>query len=116
MNEMYSNREDYRDDYRRDYRDDYRRDYRDYRDDYREDYMDYRRDYDRRGGRRNYRNYREHDYHEELEMVMEDMRESSRKLEDISEMANNQQDKNMLMKIAQKEKENYHYIKQMMEK
>jgi len=105
-------RENYRDDYREDYRDDYRN-YRDY---------DYRRDYDRRGGKinnrdyRNYRNYRGGDYYEELEMTMEDMREQYRKLEDISEMATNQQDKNMLMKIAQKEKENYSYIKQLVEK
>lgn len=109
MNDMYANRGDYRDDYR-DYRGDYR-DYRDYRDDY--------RDYDRRGGRinnRGYRSYREQDYYEELGMVMEDMRESSRKLEDVSEMAHNAQDKSMLMKLAQKEKENYNYIKQMMEK
>lgn len=93
------------------------RNYRNYRDDYRDDY----RDYDRRGGKinnrdyRNYRNYRE-DYYEELEMLMEDMREQYRRLEDISEMASNQQDKNMLMKVAQKEKENYNYLKQIMEK
>ena len=105
-------RENYRDDYKEDYRDDYRN-YRDY---------DYRRDYDRRGGKinnrdyYNYRNYRGGDYYEELEMTMEDMREQYRKLEDISEMATNQQDKNMLMKIAQKEKENYSYMKQLVEK
>lgn len=102
-------RENYRDDYREDYRDDYRN-YKDY---------DYRRDYDRRGGKinnRDYRNYRGGDYYEELEMTMDDMREQYRKLEDISEMATNQQDKNMLMKIAQKEKENYSYIKQLVEK
>lgn len=114
MNEMYPNRDDYRNN-REDYRDNYRYDYRD---DYRDDY---RRDYDRRGGRmnnrnyRNYRNYRE-DYHEELEMVMEDMHEGYRKLEDIAEMATDMQDKNMLMKIAEKEKENYKYIKQIVEK
>ena len=113
MNEMYtSNRDDYRGDYR---------DYRDYRDDYRGDYRDYRdyRDYDRRGGRinnRSYRNYREEDYYEELEMAMHDMKGQARRLEDISDMAHNPQDKNMLMKIAQKEKENYGYIKQMLEK
>lgn len=96
---------------------DYRDDYRDYRDDY-----NYRRGYDRRGGRinnrnyRNYRNYREEDYYEELEMAMEDMKEQHRKLEDISEMAHNMQDKNMLMKIAQKEKENYNYLKQIVDK
>ena len=64
---------------------------------------------------RNYRNYRE-DYHEELEMAMEDMREQFRKLEDISEMAHNMQDKNMIMKIAQKEKENYMALKQIIDK
>ena len=101
--------ENYRDDYREDSRDDYRN-YRDY---------DYRRDYDRRGGKinnRDYRNYRGGDYYEELEMTMDEMREQYRKIEDISEIATNQQDKNMLMKIAQKEKENYSYIKQLVEK
>ena len=120
MNEM--NSRDYDD---RNYNDkgyDYR-DYRDYRNerDYR-DYRDYderRRDYDRRGGKinyRNYRNYRGQDYYEEVEMAMEDMREQYRKLEDIAEMADNQQDKNMIMKIAEKEKENYMYLKQLIEK
>lgn len=123
MNEMDMNNRDYRYDnryydenihgnmgYRENYRNDM--DYRDY---------DYRRDYDRRGGRinnryRNYRNYREQDYYEELEMTMHEMKETSRKLEDIADMAENQQDKNMLMKIAQKEKENSQYIKQLVEK
>ena len=97
--------------YRENYRNDM--DYRDY---------DYRRDYDRRGGRinnrsyRNYRNYREQDYYEELEMTMHEMKETSRKLEDVADMAENQQDKNMLMKIAQKEKENSQYLKQLVEK
>ena len=99
--------------YRENYRNDM--DYRDY---------DYRRDYDRRGGRinnryrnyRNYRNYREQDYYEELEMTMHEMKETSRKLEDVADMAENQQDRNMLMKIAQKEKENSQYIKQLVEK
>ena len=93
------------------------------RDSYRDDYRDdYRRGYDRRGGRinnrnyRNYRNYREQDYYEELEMSMEDIREQSRRLEDISEMAHNQQDKNMIMKVAEKEKENYNYLKQIVNK
>ena len=131
MNEMrdYDNR-DYRDMDSRNYRDNYRdydnryydeMEHGSYRDsDYRDDYRT--RDYDRRGGKinnrdyRNYRNYRGEDYYEELEMTMEDMREQYRKLEDISEMATNQQDKNMLMKIAQKEKENYSYIKQLVEK
>ena len=123
MNEMDMNNRDYRYDnryydenihgnmgYRENYRGDM--DYRDY---------DYRRDYDRRGGRinnryRNYRNYREQDYYEELEMTMHEMKETSRKLEDVADMAESQQDKNMLMKIAQKEKENSQYIKQLVEK
>jgi hypothetical protein len=119
---FYGNRESYRGNYRDNYRDSYRYDNRmDYRDDYREDYRgDYRtRDYDRRGGKinnRNYRNYREQDYYEELEMTMQNMKEQHRKLEDIAEMAHNMQDKNMLMKIAQKEKENYNYLKQLAEK
>lgn len=120
MNEMrdYDNR--YYDDnirgyigYRENYKNDM--DYRDY---------DYRRDYDRKDGRinnryynyRNYRNYREQDFYEDLEMTMHEMKEISRKLEDVADMAENQQDKNMLMKIAQKEKENSQYIKQIVEK
>ena len=129
MNEMESNNRGYDnryyDEMEHGYRDYDNRDYRDYRN-YR-DYRDYdnRREYDRRGGKinnrdyrnyRNYRNYSKQDYYEELEMTMEDMREQYRKLEDISEMADNQQDKSMLMKIAQKEKENYSYIKQLLEK
>ena len=120
MNEMrdYDNRNyrDYREDYNNRYYDDAF--YGNYREDYR---GDYRRDYDRRGGRinnrdyRNYRNYRE-DYHEELEMVMMDMKEGTRKLEDVSEMATNPQEKNMLMRVAQKEKENYMALKQMVDK
>ena len=110
---LHGNRESYRDNYRDDYREDYREDYRDYRN---------YRDYDRRGGRinnrdyRNYRNYRGGDYYEEMEMVTEDMRQQYRKLEDVAEMAHNPQDKNMIMKIAEKEKENYNYLKQMMNK
>lgn len=136
MNEMedYRNYRDYREDYRN-YRDGYRENYRgngrddfwgnpiedyrenyrgNYRDDFREDY----RDYDRRGGKvnnRSYRNYRE-DYHQELQTSVEDMRKQYRKLEDVAEMAENPQEKNMLMRIAQKSKENYMGLKQMMEK
>lgn len=116
--DMYANRESYRDDYRYDNRGSYRENYRDdYRENYRDDYRT--RDYDRRGGKinnRSYRNYREQDYYEEMEMIMGDMRKQYRKLEDVSEMAHSQQDKNMLMRIAQKEKENYNYIKQLVEK
>lgn len=114
---FYGNRESYRDNYREDYREDYRYDNRE---NYRDDYNN-RRDYDRRGGKinnrdyRSYRNYREGDFYEEIEMAMEDMKEQYRKLEEVAEMAHNPQDKNLLMKIAQKEKDNYHYLKQMTE-
>ena len=132
MNEMSGNNRDYRDydnryydeaehGYRsyRDYRDNYRdggsyrdyRDYRDYRENYRDDYR--KRDYDRRGGKINNRNYRGN-YYEELEMAVEDMREQYRTLEDISEMVTNPQEKNVLMKVAQAEKQNYEHLKQIM--
>lgn len=95
---------DYRDDYREDYRDDYR-DYRDYRE-------DYRRDYDRRGGRRN---YREQDFYEELEAVCQDMKKQARKLEDIAEMSKNPQERAMLMKISQTEKDHLQGLKKIVE-
>lgn len=109
MNEM---EEDYRGG---NYRGNYRGDYRggSYRDDYR---GNYRRDYDRRGGRMNYRNYREEDYYEELENCMHELKEYSRALEDLADMAENSQDRNMLMRIANKEKEHYMNLKQLMEK
>ena len=98
------------------------RDYRDYRDydnrDYRDDYRT--RDYDRRGGKinnrsyRNYRNYREEDYREELDMICEDMRELYRRIEDVSEIVDNPQEKNVIMKVAQAQKDNYNYLKQIM--
>lgn len=134
MNEMYGNNRDdynernyryddrdynernYRGNYREDYRENYRYDDRDYRDYDDRDYNYRKRDYDRRGGKINYRNYRNQDYHEELDMVVYDMKEQTRKLEDIAEMAENPQDKNTLTKIAQKEKENYMYLKQLSEK
>lgn len=104
MNEM-------EDDYRGgNYRGDYRRNYRD---DYRDGSY---RNYDRRGGRRNYRNYREEDFYNELENCMHELKEYSRGLEDLADMAENPQDRNMLMKISQKEKEHYMNLKQMMER
>lgn len=112
MNEMNTDgRREY--DYRGgNYRDDYR--YDDYhRGNYRDDY---RRDYDRRGGRRNYRNYREENYYDELEECMHELKETARAIEDVAEMADNQSDRNMLMKIAQKEKEHSMHLKQMLDK
>ena len=102
MNEMYPDdrrRYGYRD---HDDDDDYRRNYR----------GDYRRGYDRRGGR----NYREESFYEELENCMHELKEYSRALEDLADMAESSQDKNMLMRIAQKEKEHHDYLKQMLEK
>lgn len=120
MNEMNTR------DYDNRYYDEAEHGYRSYRDykgrNYRDD-MDYRydyrtRDYDRRGGKINYRDYRNYrgDYYEDLEMAVEDMREGYRTLEDISEMVTNPQEKNVIMKVAQAEKENYHHLKQMMDK
>lgn len=115
MNDMNTDgRREY--DYRDDYRDDYRRgNYRgrSYRDDY--PMGNYRGDY-RRSGRRSYRNYREEDFYDELENCMHELKEYSRALEDVADMAENPQDRNMLMKIAQKEKEHAMQLKQMMEK
>jgi hypothetical protein len=122
MNDMEISNRDYRD-YDNRYYDEaqhgYRsyRDYRDYRDNYRDDYRNYRdnyrtREYDRRGGKVNYRG----DHYEELEMTVEDMREQYRKLEDISEMVTNPQEKNVIMRVAQAEKQNYQQLKQIMEK
>ena len=66
--------------------------------------------------RGSYRNYREEDYYEELENCMHELKEYSRAIEDIADMAENPQDRNMLLKIAQREKEHYSNLKQMMEK
>jgi hypothetical protein len=97
--------EDYREDYRN-YRKDYRNDYRNYREDY--------RDYDMRGGRRN---YREKDtYNEDLDMVVDELRYLYRKIEDVSEMATNAQEKSTLMKVSQSTKEGYQNLKSLMHK
>lgn len=107
MNDMYRDDRDYRnyrDDYRGNYRGDYRDDYRDYRDDY------------RRGGRRTNRNYREkEEYYNMLTDAMEDNMELARLYEDVSEMTSNSKDKSSLMKIAEREKEHYRAVKEMLE-
>lgn len=105
MDEMYRD-EDYRN--YRNYRGDYRGDYRNYR--------DYREDYRRGGNRRSYRNYREkEEYYDMLTEAMEDGMELSRLYEDVSEMATNSKDKSSLMKIAEREKEHYRAVKEMLE-
>lgn len=130
MNEMYDNREEY------DYRNEGYRGggsnrggnnrgesnrgggYRDYmdEDDFRESN---RRGGNRRGrGRSNrgYRNYRDEEYYEELENCMYELKEYARSLEDLADMAEEPQERNMIMKIAQKQKEHYNLLKQMLEK
>ena len=103
MNDMY--REDYRGNYRGDYRDNYRDNYRD----------DYR--YGRTTRGRNYRNYREkEEYCDMLADAMEDGMELARTYEDAAEMTTNSKDKNSLMKIAEREKEHYRTVKEMLER
>ncbi len=126
--ESYDNREDYRnnrgdyrdyrDDYRMNYRDDYRDDYRggNYRNNYMGNYRSYRDEYGR--NRRNYRggNYRSQEYVMMLEEVVDDGMELARAYEDVSDMATNSKEKNTLMKLAEREKEQYRMVKEMLEK
>lgn len=117
MNDMYRE-EDYRDNYRDNYRDDYRdgyrennRDYRDYR-----NYRDYREDYRRGVDRKNYRNYRDKEnYYAMLEEAVGTGMELARMYEDMAEMASNSKDKSSLMKIAEREKEHYRAVKEMLD-
>jgi hypothetical protein len=117
MDENYRD-DNYRDSYREDYRENYR-DYRNYRDNYRDEYGRNQRNM------RNYRNYRDRygrnyrsqeDYYACLEDVVEDGMELARAYEDVSEMATNSKDKQMLTKIAEREKEHYRTVKEMLEK
>ena len=105
---------DYRED-RRDYNYDDRRDYnyddRDYRYDYRTDY----RNGGRRGGRRMYRT-EEDDYMEELSECMKNGVCSAKDYEKVAEMTDNREEKNKLMKMAQREKEHYEAMKEILEK
>lgn len=107
MNEMYPIRS-YRDDYK-----DYREDYRDYRDEYGRNQRDrYGRNYRDRYGR----NYRaQEDFYMMLEDIVDDGMELARSYEDASEMANNNNAKNKLMKMADREKEHYKAVKDMLE-
>jgi hypothetical protein len=114
MNEMSPVR-DYRDD--RNYRDDYR-DYRDYREDYRDEYGRNQRDrrYNRSYRDRYGRNYRsQEEFSTMLEDICEDGMELARSYEDASDMTNNNTYKNKLMKMAEREKEHYRTIKDMLE-
>lgn len=90
------------------------RDYRMYRDDYKDDYRD---DYKYRYNRdRTTRNYREkEEYYDMLNDAMEDGVHLARMYEDIAEMTSNSKDKNSLLKIAEREKEHYRAIKEMIE-
>lgn len=107
------------DNYRDDYREDYRNNYRNYRDDYRDYRGNYRGDYRDRYGRnyRNSRNYREHEeYYTMLSDIVDDGMELARAYEDVCEMVTNTKDKNTLMKIAEREKEHYRTVKEMLER
>ena len=120
---MYYRDDDYREDsYRYDnYRDMRDTDYRDdknYRDNYRDSYRgNYRDRYGRNYRDRYGRNYRtQEDYHMILGELVEDGMELSRAYEDAGEMTNNSKDKSTLMKIAEREKEHYRAVKEILEK
>lgn len=49
-----------------------------------------------------------------LEDIVEDTMELARNYEDVSEMANNQTEKQKLMKMAEREKEHYRTVKEML--
>lgn len=49
-------------------------------------------------------------------MCMDDMKEQARRIEDVADMVTNPQEKNTLMKIAEREKEHHRTIKEMIEK
>lgn len=118
MNEMETNRTEYVAGGYRDYRGNYRNDYRDnYRDDYRDSYRNnYRGDYDMRGGRMNRRSYRGGDIYEDIENAMYEAKECHRKMEDLAEETDDPKLKNVLMKIALREKEHYTSLKEALEK
>ena len=114
MNDMY--RDDYRDNYRDNYRNDYRDGYRENNRDYR-NYRDYREDYRSGVDRKNYRNYRDKEsYYEMLEEAVGTGTELARMYEDMAEMVTNSKDRSSLMKIAEREKEHYRMVKEMLER
>ena len=93
--------------------------------DYREDRY-YRDEYDRMPHDRSYRygrsyrdrygrNYRTDEYRECLEDIAEDGMELARAYEDVSEMATNSAEKSKLMKMAEREKEHYKTVKEMLQ-
>lgn len=108
---------DYRDD--RSYRDDYGYNNRmNYRNNYMGSYRDYRDDYGRNrrtSYRGNYRNYRD-EYSMMLEDIADDGMELARAYEDVSEMATENSEKQKLMKMAEREKEHYRTVKEMLQK
>ena len=107
----YSEGRDYN--YDHDYRYDHDHDH-DYR--YDRDYRyDYRMDGRRKGGRRMYRT-EEDDYMEELSECMKNGMCSAKDYEKLAEMADNKEERSKLMKMAQREKEHYTAMKEMLEK
>ena len=103
--------EDYRDDkFYRNYRDDYSYNYRD-------DYRNYRNNYRRGNYRDRYgRNYRsQEDYTMMLEDITEDSMELARAFEDVSDMITAPNEKQKFMKMAEREKEHYRTVKEMLQ-
>jgi hypothetical protein len=100
------------------YNDGYDHDYRyDHDHDYRYD-RDYRYDYKMDGRRRSGRRYRteEDDYMEELSECMKNGVCSAKDYEKLAEMTDNKEERSKLMKMAQREKEHYTAMKEMLEK
>ena len=112
-------RENYRDENYRDdeYDDDDYRSYRNYRD-YRENNRSNRGGRSNRSNRDRYgRNYRtQDDFYGMLYELVEEGMELARAYEDAGEMTNNSKDKSTLMKIAEREKEHYRAVKEILEK
>lgn len=130
-NNRADNRGNYRPEYREDYRDDYREDYRAGGNNRGESYRgeSYRGGSYRGGNNRAYRDeygrnrrayrgsYRSQDeYIMMLEEIVSDNMELARAYEDVSEMATDSNERQKLMKIADREKEHYRYAKEMLEK
>lgn len=91
------------------YERDYDYDDMDYREDYRTDYRD-----GRRGRRRNYRT--EEEYMEELSECIKNGVCAAKMYDKLAEMTDDREDKNNLMKMAQREREHYSTTRKMLEK
>lgn len=91
------------------------RERRGYEDDFDYDERDYRNDYRARRNGRRYRSM-DDDYMEELSECIKTGVCASKDYEKLAGMTDNREDKNKLMKMAQREKEHYEAVKEMLEK